>query len=377
MAGRLDGRKRAGWPGAADYPLPPSSRQASRLPAGLTGMAMPGILRRFLRPYSPFVPFAAPCSAPIAAFAPSPFAPSAHFAMLSRAAVFLLWLLHFLPLPLLAALGNGLGDILYRLAAKRRHIVRVNLALCFPELDRAAREDLAHRHFRVLGRSMLERSLLWWASEERLQKLFHVDGEEKLRALCTAGKPVILLAPHFVGLDVSGAATAMRFDSVSIYAEQTNPVFDRLLLAGRRRFGDQQLLSRRDGPRASVKAMRAGRPFYYLPDMNFHTKDAIFAPFFGVPAWTITGLSRLARLAGAVVVPCTARFLPGGAGYQVQYGDPWEDFPTEDFVADTRRMNEWIAGAVRTMPEQYYWVHRRFKTRPEGETSPYKKAVVE
>lgn len=292
--------------------------------------------------------------------------------MLSRAAVALLWLLHFLPLTLLAPLGRGLGALLFRFAKKRRHIVRVNLALCFPELDAAAREALARRHFAVLGRSMLERSLFWWASRERLNRIVKVTGDGRLRALQAAGRPVMLLAPHFVGLDAGGVAVTMRFDIVSIYAEQSDPVFDRLLLAGRSRFGDQQLLSRADGPRATVKAMKAGRPFYYLPDMDFRTKDAIFAPFFGVPAWTITGLSRLSRLAGAAVVPCVTRMLPGGEGYRVEFGEPWEDFPSEDAEADTRRMNAWLEAVVRTMPEQYYWVHRRFKTRPDGETRPYR-----
>jgi len=292
--------------------------------------------------------------------------------MLSRAAVALLWLLHFLPLALLAPLGHGLGALLFRFAKKRRHIVRVNLALCFPELDATAREVLARRHFAVLGRSMLERSLFWWASRDRLNSIVQVTGDEKVRALQAAGRPVMLLAPHFVGLDAGGVAVTMRFDIVSIYAEQSDPVFDRLLLAGRSRFGQQQLLSRADGPRATVKAMKAGRPFYYLPDMDFRTKDAIFAPFFGVPAWTITGLSRLSRLAGAVVVPCVTRMLPGSAGYRVEFGEPWEGFPTEDAEADTRRMNAWLEAVVRTMPEQYYWVHRRFKTRPVGEVRPYR-----
>jgi KDO2-lipid IV(A) lauroyltransferase len=292
--------------------------------------------------------------------------------MLSRAAVALLWLLHFLPLPLLAALGRGLGLLLYRFAKKRRHIVQVNLALCFPERDAAAREALAKEHFQALGRSMLERSLFWWASRQRLMKLIRVSGGEKIQALRDAGRPIMLLAPHFVGLDAGGVAVTMRFDIVSIYSEQSNPVFDRRLLAGRSRFGDQLLLSRRDGPRASVKAMKSGRPFYYLPDMDFrHKADGVFVPFFATPAWTITGLSRLSRLAGAVVLPCVTRMLPDGEGYLVEFGDPWQDFPTEDAEGDTRRMNEWLESVVRTMPEQYYWVHRRFKTRPEGEARPY------
>ncbi|HRP96888.1 MAG TPA: lipid A biosynthesis acyltransferase [Rhodocyclaceae bacterium] len=289
----------------------------------------------------------------------------------SHAVIALLWLLHWLPLPLLAAIGQGFGMLLYVLVPRRRRIVEVNLRLCFPELDRHARGRLARAHFRALGRSLLERGLLWWASPERLARLIRVDGEARLRALLAEGRPVILMTPHFVALDAGGAGIAMRFDSVSVYARQKNPVIDRWLYHGRSRFGDQLLLSRNEGVRATVKAMKGGRPFYYLPDLNFRTRDAIFVPFFGVPAWTITGLSRLSRVAGAAVVSCATRMLPGGRGYVVELGEPWPQFPSGDVEADTVRMNREIEALVRAMPEQYYWVHRRFKTRPAGERKPY------
>lgn len=291
--------------------------------------------------------------------------------MLSRLSIAAVWILHLLPLPVLALLGNALGVVIYALARRRRRIVLVNLGLCFPELDQARLRGLAIAHFKVLTRSVLERTLLWWASRERLERLIRVEGDDRLRSLLAAGRPVLMLAPHFVGLDAGGVGIAMRFDSASIYAVQSNPVFDRLLLRGRRRFGDQLLLSRQESVRGSVRAMKSGRPLYYLPDMDFGRRDSIFVPFFGVPAATVPGLSRLARLAGASVVPCVTRVLPGGRGYLVCVGEPWQDFPTADVEADTRRMNEWIEDAVRSMPEQYYWVHRRFKTRPPGEARPY------
>jgi len=291
--------------------------------------------------------------------------------ILSRLAVALFWLLHWLPLPLLARLGQGVGELLYRVARARRHIVLVNLRLCFPELSEAARRRLARAHFHVAGRSLLERGLLWWASAERLRRLVRVEGDAHLTTLLAQGRPVILLAPHFVGLDMGGTRMTLDFDMVSIYARQKNRVFDRWLYHGRSRFGDQRLLSRQDGVRGTVKAMKAGRAFYYLPDMDYGRKDAIFVPFFGVPAATITGLARLARLAGAAVVPCVTRMLPGGQGYRVEVGEAWADFPGADVVADTQRMNAWIESVVLTMPEQYYWVHRRFKTRPPGEARPY------
>jgi KDO2-lipid IV(A) lauroyltransferase len=291
--------------------------------------------------------------------------------MLSRLAVFLLWLLHGLPLPLLAAIGRGLGWVLFRVAGRRRRIVEINLSLCFPELDDTQRRRLAQAHFQVLARSMLERGMLWWSRPERLQRLIRVEGADTIRGLLDAGRPIMLLAPHFVGLDAGGVGIAMRFDCASLYAEQSSKVFNRLLYQGRKRFGDQLLLSRDENLRTIVRAMKAGRPFYYLPDVNFRTRDSIFVPFFGVPAATVSGLSRLAKLTGAAVVPCATRMLPGGQGYVVEVGQAWDNYPTDDVEADTRRMNAWIEEAVRTMPEQYYWVHRRFKTRPAGEPPLY------
>ena len=290
---------------------------------------------------------------------------------LSHGAIALFWLLHFLPLPLLARVGQLLGTLLYHIGNRRRRIALTNLALCFPELSDSQRQTLAREHFRVLGRSILERSLLWWASPERLSRLIRVNGEERISQLRDAGRPVILLAPHFVGLDAGGIGIAMRFDSISMYSVQKNPVFDRLLLRGRKRFGDQMLLSRQDGARSSIRAMRSGRPFYYLPDMDFGRRDSVFVPFFGIEAATITGLSRLARAAGAAVVPCITRMLPGGQGYLVDIDRAWTDFPTSDVSADSARMNTYIESVVRNQPEQYYWVHRRFKTRPEGQPRVY------
>ena len=157
-----------------------------------------------------------------------------------------------------------------------------------------------------------------------------------------------------------------------LYAHQKNPVYDALLLRGRTRFDPEAIaISRQGGVRPVLAALRAGVPIYYAPDLDFGRKDAVFVPFFGVPAATITGVSRLARASGASVMPVVARMLPGGAGYVVTIHPPFENFPTGDVVADTRQINAFIEQQVLTMPEQYYWVHKRFKTRPEGEASPY------
>ena len=289
----------------------------------------------------------------------------------SRMLVAVLWLLHWLPLSLLAPLGNALGLLLYVVIFPRRRVVRTNLRLAFPELGQTERERMARRLFANLGRTLLERGLLWWAPRARLERLIRVEGEARVRALLGAGRPVILMAPHFVGLDMGGTRVTMLFDIVSIYARQRNRVIDRWLYHGRSRFGDQLLQPRHESIRATVKAMKAGRPFYYLPDMDHGRKESIFVPFFGVQTATITGLPRFARMADAVVVPCVTRLLPGGAGYRLSFGEPWENFPSGDVEADVARMNAEIESLVRAMPDQYYWVHKRFKTRPEGEPRLY------
>lgn len=277
-----------------------------------------------------------------------------------------------LPLPVLARVGEGLGTLARHLLRRRRQIAATNLRLCFPELDEDARARLLAAHFRVLGRSFLERGLAWWASPARLRRIVHIEGREHLDALFAAKTPVILLAPHFVGLDLCGTRMALEWDWLSIYAHQKNPVFDRLLYHGRTRFGDTHIFSREEGVRPVLRMLRQGtHGLYYLPDLDHGMKDAVFAPFFGTPAATLTTLSRLARVAHARVLTCTTQILPGGQGYRVHISAPWENFPGDDDTADAARMNAAIEAGIRPHPEQYYWVHRRFKTRPPGEADVY------
>ncbi|GHT90406.1 lipid A biosynthesis lauroyltransferase [Betaproteobacteria bacterium] len=288
-------------------------------------------------------------------------------AFFSYAAVGALWFLHWLPLPLLRFLGRVLGALLFCFARKRCQVVRINLQLCFPNLSEAERSRLLRRHFVVFAQSLLDRSLLWWASRQRLLRLIHLKGAENLQR--DDGCPTLLLAPHFVGLDVGGIAIALNTSVVSVYSNQKNPVFNAVFLAGRMRFNAPVLLSRQEGMRRALKSMKQGLPFYYLPDMDFGRKESIFVPFFGVPAATITGVSRLARITGAKVVPCIARMT--AKGYDIELMPPWENFPGASVEEDTVFMNQYIARQVETMPEQYYWLHKRFKTRPPGEVKIY------
>lgn len=282
----------------------------------------------------------------------------------------LVWLLHFLPLPLLSRCGGALGWGLYLLGSERRRVGRINLRLCFPEWTEPAREKLLRRHYRAFGRSLLEQGVLWWSSQARVQRLVRIEGLAHWQAV--AHRPVIWLAPHFVGLDMGGVRLTTEHPLVSIYSRQKNRLFDRLLRHGRTRFGATVLFSRQQGIRPVVRALRSGLPFYYLPDQDFGARDAVFSPFFDVPAATISGLSRLCRATGAAVVPCVTRQLPGGQGYVVQFYPAWEDFPGESIEADTRRMNAFIEARVREMPAQYFWLHKRFKTRPPGAARFYK-----
>ncbi len=286
-----------------------------------------------------------------------------------RLGLLFVWLVHFLPLSVMAPIGQGLGMLLYWLGSERRRVARINLRLCFPEMPDSEREALVRRHFRAFGRSVVERGILWWSSKNRIQKLVSIEGKENW--LAVKDKPVIWLAPHFVGLDMGGVRLTSEFPLVSMYSNQKNPVFNKVLYRSRTRFGTTRLASRQDGIRPIVKGLKEGLPFYYLPDMDYGRRDAVFVPFFGVQAATITGLSRLSKMTGAAVVPCVTRQLPGGKGYVMKFYPAWENFPGESVEQDTRRMNAFIEACVREMPEQYFWLHKRFKTRPEGEDRFY------
>ncbi|MBK9161061.1 MAG: lipid A biosynthesis acyltransferase [Nitrosomonadales bacterium] len=288
---------------------------------------------------------------------------------MARLAVFLLWLLHFLPLQVLARIGEGAGMLLYALGRERRRVVDINLRLCFPEMDETQREMLARSHFRAFARSFLERGILWWSSAERIRSLIRVEGVEHFEAI--HGQPAILLTPHFVGMDIGGQWIAQHTDTVCMYARQKNRYLTELLLKKRARFRNQHLYARQEGLRPIIRGMRAGMPFIYPPDQDQGVKDGAFIPFFGVPAATMTSVPRIARMTGAKVVPSITRVLPGGQGYVLTFYPAWENYPSGDDIADTRRMNEFLEQRVLEMPEQYFWLHKRFKNRPEGEEGFY------
>lgn len=289
----------------------------------------------------------------------------------ARGVLALVWLLSWLPLALQAPIGRGLGHLMHALAGERRRVARTNLALCLPGLDTAARDALVREHFALTGRSLLERGLLWHAPEARLKRLIHVEGDVGFAERHDG--PVMWLVPHFLALEVAGAATQLfqRRLAFDVYTPQSVSAFDAALLKGRGRFGRAEFLTRGDGARAIVRAIRRGLVFFNAPDMDFGLRDAAFVPFFGQPAATLLAPSRLARSLGMAVQPIVAEMLPGGQGYRVVFGEPWTDWPTDDPEADAARMNAFIEAQIRERPAQYLWMHKRFKARPPGAPPVY------
>ena len=276
-------------------------------------------------------------------------------------------LAHF-PLPVIRALGAGLGWVLYRVVVSRRRVVRTNLALCFPALSAAEREALTRQTFVYFAQTWLDRSWLWHGRREVLAQRLKLHGA--LHEF-EGHAPTIVFSPHFYGLDAGATAINMNIerDFTSIYSEQSNPLLDRWIKAGRLRFGRVRLFLRSEGVKANVSALRSGEVLYLLPDMDFSFEGTIFVPFFGVPTATVPSIPRFARLGRAKVISVVPRLT--ATGYDVEVMPAWENYPSGDLEADTALVNQHLERFIQTMPAQYYWVHKRFKSRPEGMPSVY------
>ena len=286
-----------------------------------------------------------------------------------RVADALLRALATLPWPLLSAVGAGLGALAYTVAVRPRRIARINIGLCFPELSARERERLVRRHFVALGRTAFTTARLWWASDEEFRRRVRIVERASYDEALAAGRNIIFLAPHFLGLEIGGLRVSNERPCISMYRAPTG-VLAHVLLRRRSRFGG--LLWRHDAPlRSLVREVRNHKPFYYLPDLDPGGAQALPAPFFGVPTPTLTALARIARLADAVVLPCYTRKLPGAGGFEVTIGPALAPFPTDDALADATRMNAAIEEGVRKMPEQYLWTYKRFKRVRRDGRSPY------
>lgn len=272
-----------------------------------------------------------------------------------------------LPYPVLRRLGEWSGLLLYWVVVPRRRIARTNLRLCFPEMAESERRRILKAHFQYFMRSVLDRFILWYQPADRIRDLVRVRGEQHLAAV--GPRPVILLAPHFVGMDAGGTRLTLDRRMMTMFSNQKNEAFNEAMKQGRLRFNDSVLFSRQDGLRQAIRLMRQGVPFYFLPDMDLGPRDAVFVPFFGVSAATVTSVARLAQMTGAAIVPCVTELTD--TGYICRLYPAWEDFPGDDLKSATLRMNQFIESRTLEMPAQYLWTHKRFKTRPPGEPDLY------
>jgi KDO2-lipid IV(A) lauroyltransferase len=264
--------------------------------------------------------------------------------------------------------AHALADLVWWLVWPSRHVTLVNLRACFPQMSEAERKRLGRQTFRCVARAALDHSILWNADLARIEQYIRVEGEGHL--LDPANRPLIVIAPHFAGLDAGGVRANTLVRGASIYAKQKNPVWDAWLLRARQRFSDPVLIARQGiDMRAVIRVVRKGFPLYYLPDRDLGPVNSIFVPFFGVPTATIPMVSRIARIAGAKVMMAVTEMTE--EGYTLHFEAPWPDFPGESVEEDTARMNRELERWVLRMPGQYFWTHKRFKTRPEGEASLY------
>lgn len=284
--------------------------------------------------------------------------------------VALIELLGRLPFPLLWALGQAIGRAIYWVGGSRRRVARRNLEFCLPELDARARERVVRAHFGWMGVAALSTGIGWSASRARLQRLTRFVNLEPFERCLAEGEAVILLVPHFMGLELAGAVcAALLHPGAYMYQKLRNPVIEWRMRRARQRHGSLAI-ERHDDLRALLRALRAGTPLFYLPDQD-GGRHGLFVPFCGVMASTVPMLGRFAARGQARVIPLRACFLPRGGGLELHFGDPLADFPSGDVVADTTRMNALIESSMREHPAQYFWVHRRFKTRPAGERRRY------
>lgn len=288
--------------------------------------------------------------------------------VLSHCGILFMRVLARLPLPWVRALGRLMGSVLYWVVLPRRKVVLINLGLCFAQWPESKRRHVARQHFVHFAQAWLDRGWLWDGSETTVRARLKITGEV---GVFQGDQPLIIFAPHFVGLDAGWTALTTQIDRhfATIYSHQSNPLVDDWILAGRKRFGTTKLFDRADGPKPVVKALRAANLLYLLPDMNYGLRESVFVPFYGVPAATVTSLTRLAKLGRASVVPVITRMTP--EGYEVQVMPAWTDVPGRDVTADTALMNLRLQGYIDKMPAQYFWVHKRFKDQPEGHPSVY------
>ena len=273
-------------------------------------------------------------------------------------------------------IGEIVPILAYPFIKRRRHVATVNLKKCFPDWSDAQIEQTIRTHLRYFSHALFDRSLFWFGDIGSFKRNIVLVDEHYFNDALAQNRPIIVLAPHFIGLDVGGLRMNFDREMGGMYQRQSNPVFEELMREGRSRAGKTQLFTRQDGVRGLIKMLRNKIVMYYLPDMDFGIKDAIFAPFFGVQAATLTALPKLAQMTNALIVPCVTRIdkdalVRGETLYKAQFYPAWDNYPDGDEYSAVVQMNQFIEARIMEEPAQYLWLHKRFKTRPVGDASFY------
>lgn len=284
--------------------------------------------------------------------------------------IIFLRLFSYLPLPLIYCLGVVIGEIVYWLYEDRRNVTKINLTACFPNYSKPKIQWLARQHFHAMTIGVMIMIISWWSSKSRLKRLTTFRNKQILDNLMEAGENIILLAPHFVGLEFSGNMLSSQMDVTSMYQKHKNSYLDKFIFNRRTRFG-ANVYSYKDPTKGLIKSIRKGIPFYYLPDQDPGQNKGVFAEFFKIQTKTYPSLNKLSRLGDAKVIPCMARLRKFGVGFEIIFDPPMKDYPTGDDVVDATSMNKAIENLINYAPSQYFWSHKRFKTRPLGEEPFY------
>jgi KDO2-lipid IV(A) lauroyltransferase len=275
----------------------------------------------------------------------------------------------YLPARIQLGIGMLLGAMLRPFMGSRAKIARRNLELCFPELSTDQREQLLNRTLRTMGMMMIETAMSWWASDSSLSKRVRYEGLQHLENAKAEGKGVILLTGHFTSMELGGRLIMLKTPAYVMFRHLKNKLFNAVMMRARTYHSEGIVL--RDDPRSMLRALKKNKVVWYAPDQDFGKRTSVFAKFFGVQAATILATARMVKMTGARIVPFVPRREPDGS-YTVTIGEAWNDYPSGDDQKDAQRVNDWLEQEVRKTPEQYLWVHRRFKTQPDGKGQLYK-----
>ncbi|ACE85026.1 LpxL/LpxP family Kdo(2)-lipid IV(A) lauroyl/palmitoleoyl acyltransferase [Cellvibrio japonicus] len=282
------------------------------------------------------------------------------------------WLIAQLPVRLNQAVGYGLGWLLFYLAPARRRIAAINIEYCFPELDARARDNMVRGVIYACGLSFAETAMGLWGAKDKMRGRYELTGLEHIENALAEGKGVLLMGSHLTTIDISGLIMSYHIKADVLYRSDPNPLMSYAIAKARSRVNDDAI--QRNDTRKLIKNLRMGHIVWYAPDQDYGAKHSVFAPFFGIQAATVVATSRIAKLSGAAVIPFFC-YREAKGRFRLVVQPPLDNFPSGDDVADATRVNRILEDAIRVAPDQYLWVHRRFKTRPEGEPGfyPHKK----